>query len=164
METEIFWEVDTRLNSQDMNSLSQFISRIDEITHKFQFFTDVKISEPMHLNIIITDDFQIQEINLSYRKKNKATDVLTFSFDQTTSEIHGINCAEIYISQDTALKQSQEQNLTLLNEFIILIVHGLLHAFHYDHEESREAHNQMRQYEKEVLNYLGIDSTEPLTN
>lgn len=167
MEIETYWEVSPALTANEISILSGAVGNLSHVTEKFDFFVRKQLHEPLCLNIIIVDDRQIKSMNSDYRGKKKATDVLTFPFDETQDDMlrHDMpNYAEIYISQDTAVKQSKEQNLTLLNEFIILIVHGLLHAFHYDHETSKESMTEMRKYEKDVLTYLGINSIAPLTN
>jgi probable rRNA maturation factor len=179
MEIEIYWEVDSALNSEESNALLESVRKLAQISGTFDFLAQKKISKPMCLNIIVVDDGEIVSMNAGYRNKNEATDVITFPFDETQNESHDAdldklrfettteimpNYAEIYISQDTAIRQSKEQNLSLLNEFIILIVHGLLHAFHFDHETSEESKTEMRDHEKTVLNCLGFKFIEPLTS
>ena len=48
------------------------------------------------------------------------------------------NIGEIFISFPTALKQSITNNHSILNEVLILTIHGLLHIFGYDHYEKEE--------------------------
>jgi len=166
MEIDLHWEVDPVLDLPDLNLLSETVQNLNKLTEKFDFLLKQKPAGVCCLNIIITDDLEIKSINKQYRNKNAATDVLTFPFDQSSEKnTHEEfpNYAEIYISQDTAIRQSEKHNLTLLNEFIILIVHGLLHAFHYDHETSEKEKIKMRSYEKDVLTYLGVNSVSPLT-
>lgn len=163
METGIHWEVTPALNKNELLLLEEFVDSINKIIQKFEFFANAEIADPNGLNIVIIDDSQMKIMNSNYRKKNKATDVLTFAFEKTKSTENEPNFAEIYISQDTAKKQSEDHNLTLLNEFIILIVHGLLHAFNYDHERSKESSIEMRSYEKRILAHIGAGSIDPLT-
>jgi len=172
MEIEIFWETQPELPNDELHQLSEVALNLATMvkTPDFfgtNFFIKEQLPEPLNLNIIFTDDAQIRTLNSTYRDKDAATDVLTFPFDPagsaedddsfiTPPSEEFPSYAEIYISQDTALRQSREQNLTLLQEFIILIVHGLLHAFGYDHEKSEEDKKQMSSLEREVLTRLGL--------
>ncbi|MDH4263717.1 MAG: rRNA maturation RNase YbeY [Spirochaetia bacterium] len=162
MEIEIHWEISPKLNDEELKILLETVHNIARNTDHFDFFNKNHLWEPLFLNVIVISDPEIKSMNLKYRSKNETTDVLTFPFDETRLVKNQPNSAEIYISQDTAARQCNEHNLTLLNEFIILLVHGLLHAFHYDHETSEESSIEMKYLEKKILSYLGVDSA-PLT-
>lgn len=163
MTSEIFWEVSPALSEPDQALFFNVVNSFDHLTQKFPFFKNLKFPKPLKLNIIITDNSTIKTMNHDYRKKNKFTDVLTFPFD-TEQAMATENIAEIYLSQDQALIQCKEHKMTLLEEFIILALHGLLHAFHFDHETSLSAKQEMQAYEKELLTFLGFGSLLPLIN
>ncbi|MFH0919221.1 MAG: rRNA maturation RNase YbeY [Fibrobacterota bacterium] len=84
------------------------------------------------VNIILTEDDAVRELNRSFRKKNKPTDVLSFNFDDP--DLLG----EIYISLDTAAQQAAENDLSLEQELKRLIVHGLFHLMGHDHHRKKE--------------------------
>lgn len=96
------------------------------------------------LNVVFVNDPYIQALNKAYRNMDKPTDVLSFTYDQ--DELVG----EIYVSFETAERQAQEHEHSLPDELIKLIVHGILHVHHFDHEEERD-YQKMFAIEKSVL-------------
>lgn len=83
------------------------------------------------INLIFTSDNQIKKLNKTYRKKDKATDVLSFNIDRQSHSESVLG--EIYISYATARKQAAEFGSKLNEEVLRLVCHGLLHLFGYDH-------------------------------
>lgn len=100
------------------------------------------------VNLIFTDDRLIRKLNRVHRKKDKATDVLSFSVDPPVSPqaVYG----EIYISCTTAKRQAKELGVNLADEYVRLFCHGLLHLLGYDHMKSRDA-RVMRRTEDRLL-------------
>jgi len=98
------------------------------------------------VNIIFTTDKHLQQLNSSFRKKDQATDVLSFCIDQPTDKY--ATFGEIYISVETSKRQAREYGQTLDAELLRLSCHGLLHLLGYDHikaadlkkMEARERH------------------------
>lgn len=80
------------------------------------------------VNICITSNREMQALNRRFRKKNKATDVLSFP-----SEAKGV-AGDIAISLEIAAANAAELRHSLATEVKILIVHGMLHLAGYDHE------------------------------
>lgn len=95
------------------------------------------------LNIVFSDGKEIRKLNKKYRGIDGETDVLSFSYisdkdkispgasTYTVGEI--IICPEV--AQSNILKQDENWNLNL--EIILLIIHGILHIYNYDHEEEK---------------------------
>lgn len=108
-----------------------------------------KITE---LSLVITSDREIQELNRFYRKKDKPTDVLSFS--QLENLKHGLpskSLGDIVISFETALLQSKKYGVTIDHEILRLLIHGILHLFGYDHEGvSKSVAERMRRTEKKL--------------
>jgi len=80
------------------------------------------------VSVMLTSDEGIRLLNRRFRKKNKATDVLSFP-----AEMPGI-AGDLAISVETALRQAVEMGHSLSAEIKILLLHGLLHLAGYDHE------------------------------
>ncbi|MFZ5980423.1 MAG: rRNA maturation RNase YbeY [Candidatus Zixiibacteriota bacterium] len=97
------------------------------------------------VNLIITDDVCIRKLNRQFRKKDRATDVLSFNIDQPVDRdsIFG----EIYISDPTVRRQARQYGVTDRDEYLRLVGHGLLHLFGYDHMKKYEA-EEMRAREE----------------
>ncbi len=81
------------------------------------------------VSVLLTTDDGIRALNRRFRKKNKATDVLSFPVEA------GFGLAgDLAISVETAARQAEEQGHRLSVELRVLMLHGLLHLAGYDHE------------------------------
>ena len=85
-----------------------------------------------HVELLLTDDAAIHELNKTYRDKDKPTDVLSFPVGDEVS------LGQIVISLDTATRQATELGQSLEDELQFLFPHGVLHLLGYDHEEPEE--------------------------
>ena len=98
--------------------------------------------------IAFVSDKSIRKLNHQFRKRDKATDVLSFpSGDEDT------NLGDIAISVETAAAQAKDNDLTFENEIAQLILHGLLHLSGYDHETDN---GEMNRLELRLRKKLGI--------
>ncbi len=88
------------------------------------------------LDIYITSDEEIKELNKSYRQKNKPTDVLSFNINEFVGDYYYLG--EIVISYETAQRQALEYEASIEQEITRLLVHGIVHLMGYDHELSEE--------------------------
>lgn len=109
------------------------------------------------LALDVTKDAAIKRLNARYRKKNTATDVLSFPhFDfrspEKIKDMAGIHfLGDIVISIDTCRRQALEIGHSESDEFLRLFVHGFLHLCGYDHEVSAAAERKMFRKEDELL-------------
>lgn len=124
------------------------------------------------INLIITDNAGIREINREARGIDRETDVLSFPnvdfategvfeidedaeadyFDPDTGELM---LGDIMISADKVYEQSEEYGHSICREFAFLVAHSMFHLCGYDHMEEQEA-KMMEQKQEAVLNALGI--------
>lgn len=106
---------------------------------------------------MITDDEDIREINKSYRNIDKPTNVLSFPMDDSMA-VPGVKIlGDLVISEDTALKESEEAQITLDQRISQLLIHGILHLFGYDHEISEEEDEKMTEKSIELLSLIEKD-------
>ncbi|MEW6088143.1 MAG: rRNA maturation RNase YbeY [bacterium] len=109
-------------------------------------------SEEAIVGITFVDDKTIKELNKKYRKKDRPTDVLSFYFDK--EEACGAAgtrlLGDVVISVETALRQAKEIGHSFEKELKILLIHGILHLFDYDHIKKKDF-EIMRKKEKEVF-------------
>ena len=82
--------------------------------------------ESISIEIIFCDDNHLSKLKMKYFNEDVLTDVLTFPIKNDT-----VLESEIYISYDRALANSKEFDVSLNNEIVRLIVHGLLHLLGY---------------------------------
>ena len=80
----------------------------------------------LEINFISGED--IHAINKSYLKHDYTTDIITFNYSDSLQQIDG----EIFISIDDALSNSKKFKVTLSDELVRLVIHGILHLLGYD--------------------------------
>jgi probable rRNA maturation factor len=104
------------------------------------------------VSINFISDAEIQDLNNQYRNKDKPTDVLSWGFINSDLLPHEL-AGEIYVSTETALKDSSAKNITITEQYNFLIIHGLLHVFNYDHNTDAEE-LEMNSITEEILNQI----------
>lgn len=126
----------------------------------------------VQVNIILTSNEEIQQINLEQRGVDAPTDVLSFPMveyaypsDFTVLEAGGIDSfdpetgelilGDIVISVDKVIEQAEKYNHGVLREYAFLITHSMLHLFGYDHMDDVEREN-MELKQEEILSRLNI--------
>ncbi|MGK4008126.1 rRNA maturation RNase YbeY [Sorangium sp. So ce1036] len=108
--------------------------------------------EGVELSVALVNDPAIHELNRTYRRKDKPTDVLAFPMSDQNgagsrkrgrrgpvdpSAWHGL-LGDVIVSIDTAARQAAERDRPLLDEITMLLGHGLLHLLGYDHKTDAE--------------------------
>ena len=105
------------------------------------------------ISLSFVDDENIKQLNKEYLRRNRSTNVLSFSLRE--GEYGDINpqiLGDIIISVETAQKDALNGNLTVSQEIDFLIIHGILHLLGYNHENTtRKETNKMRQKEKTLF-------------
>lgn len=124
------------------------------------------------VNLVITDNEEIREVNAQFRNINAPTDVLSFPmipfpspadysiiedqdeyFDLDTDELL---LGDVMISMDRVYSQAEEYGHSTEREFSFLFAHSMLHLLGYDHMEPEEA-EVMEKKQAEALAALGIN-------
>lgn len=91
-------------------------------------------------SIVFVDNDKIQELNKTYRNKDKVTDVISFAFEDNSSICYNDIrfLGEIYISIPKMIEQANEYGHSETRELGFLVIHGLLHLLGYDHMTKEE--------------------------
>lgn len=84
------------------------------------------------LTLVFLDKKPAQKINLEFRGKNYATDVLSFDSMDPGS------LGELVLCPEVLKRQSKEHGLTYQQELGYMLLHGVLHLLGYDHETGEE--------------------------
>jgi len=92
----------------------------------------------VELSVALVDDATIQELNRTYRHKNKPTDVLAFPLQEPVPEKVVGMLGDVILSIETARRQAGKHRRPLLAELTMLLAHGLLHLLGYDHQTDAE--------------------------
>jgi len=82
-----------------------------------------------------------RELNRAYRKKDYATNVLTFVYDPSPD---GILAGDIVLCAAVVAKEAHEQRKELMHHYAHLVAHGSLHLQGYDHEAEGDAEKMER--------------------
>lgn len=126
----------------------------------------------VQVNIILTNNEEIHQINLEHRGVDAPTDVLSFPMieyaypsDFTVLEAEGMDSfdpdtgelilGDIVISVDKVIEQAEKYNHGVKREYAFLIAHSMLHLFGYDHMEELERET-MEHKQEEILTRLNI--------
>lgn len=108
---------------------------------------------PAELNLRFVGAEEGRLLNKDYRGKDYATNVLTFAYTEDSEA--DVTQADIILCTDVLQKEATEQNKSIIEHAQHLVVHGVLHAQGYDHEDDAEA-EEMEALEIEILANLGL--------
>ena len=121
------------------------------------------------INMLLTDDDAIHEINLEYRNTDRATDVLSFPQNEFTPgnidydnaqydmETGDMLLGDMVLSLPRARSQAEEYGHSQDREIAYLTVHSVLHLLGYDHVDEGEDKKLMRSREDAIMEIIGID-------
>ena len=100
------------------------------------------------VSVLLTDDEEMRKLNRQYRKRNRPTDVLSFSMQEGVRiPGQGDLLGDVVVSVETARRQGMQQGHTLHREVAILLQHGLIHLLGADHDALRDG-GRFRQWEE----------------
>lgn len=100
---------------------------------------------PSQVNLLLANDEAITTLNTKYLRKNNPTNVLSFplnKFSEPQNLVEESNISkekgmlllgDVVFSFESVLKESEEFEITFLDHFYHLLVHGILHLLGYDH-------------------------------
>ena len=126
------------------------------------------VSIPCEINVLITDDAGIHQINLDMREVDRPTDVLSFPMfelepgvppdgeDYLDPATDLCPLGDMCISLERAQEQAKEFGHSIQREICYLTVHSILHLLGYDHLDEGPMKAQMRVREEAILSDLGI--------
>ena len=123
------------------------------------------------VNLLLTMNDEIQEMNKNFRSIDRPTDVLSFPMidyeeagnfdfledvmDAFHPESGELMLGDIVISKEKVISQAEEYGHSIEREYAFLIAHSMLHLFGYDHMEDDDR-IIMEQKQREILEVLEI--------
>ena len=125
------------------------------------------VTFPCEIDVLLTHDAGIHQINLDMRQVDRATDVLSFpEFDLTPGQLPDeedadpgtglVPLGDMVISMEHVAAQAREYGHSNRRELAYLVVHSVLHLLGYDHLDEGPMKAQMRGREEAIMAELGL--------
>lgn len=155
---ELSWAEDliftADLPETELNQLASFTEAV---------MAQLALSAPLTVSLHITTDAHSQELNAAYRGIDAPTDILSFEADplpEALQEFETPHLGDLVLAYHYTLAQAHQQNHPPIDEFRLLIIHGILHLLGYTHDEP-DTQQAMWTKQAELLNHFGIEITVP---
>jgi probable rRNA maturation factor len=117
---------------------------------RVQTWVSHALEDAGEITVRIDGEAEAQRLNNLYRRKNYATNVLTFDY-----AMEPLVMADLVLCAEVVAREAAEQGKSLEAHYAHLIVHGTLHAQGYDHEGSQKDAFEMEALEILLLGALG---------
>lgn len=167
MQVNLQTEIEDIRWNEKLPDIESVIESVKNATFKYVAEHDdmqiLSVDKPLKVNLCLSNDVHVQQLNRDFRHKDMPTNVLSFAnidfdeFDAFNEPFDEIELGDIIIAFETMVKEAQIENITLFAHFYHLLVHGFLHILGFDHMEDDEA-EYMESFEKAILRGLGIDN------
>lgn len=115
-----------------------------------QILTDAGFSKG-RLEILITDNERIHQMNRQFLEHDYATDVISFEMSRKRGNLEGC----IAVSAEMAMQRCEEFQTSPSEELTLYIIHGTLHLVGYD-DHDPEDEEEMREMESRYLKIFGL--------
>ena len=126
------------------------------------------LTAPCEVDVLLTDDDGIHEINRELRQVDRPTDVLSFpEFELTPGQLPGpedadpgtglIPLGDMVLSMERVAAQAREYGHSKRRELSYLVTHSVLHLLGYDHLDEGPMKAQMRAREDAIMALLGLE-------
>ena len=123
---------------------------------------------PCEIDVLLTDDAGIHEINREMRQVDKPTDVLSFpEFALKPGELPTeedadpgtglIPLGDMVLSMERVAAQAKEYGHSKRRELAYLVTHSVLHLLGYDHLDEGPMKKQMRSREEAIMKLLKLE-------
>jgi probable rRNA maturation factor len=122
--------------------------------HRVRRWLQASLNAPATVTVRIVGTDEARELNRRFRRKDYATNVLTFVYQQQPV------VADLVLAAPVVAREAREQGIDLAAHYAHLLVHGALHAQGLDHERVRDART-MEARETAVLAALGFADPYP---
>lgn len=112
------------------------------------------LQAPAEMTVRIVDNEEGRALNLAYRGKDYATNVLTFDYARPPET--PVISADLVLCAPVLEREAAELGKPLAEHYAHLLVHGTLHAQGWDHETSEEDAEAMEALETQIMASLGL--------
>ena len=111
------------------------LNTLNKFPKKYKF-----IGKNVYISILLTNNEKIKLLNKKFRKKNKATDILSFPFFEAKKLKKNLKNKKIYLG-DIAISYEEfrkKNKKNYLDGFIKIFIHGFLHLLNFDHKFQKD--------------------------
>ena len=116
--------------------------------------TILGFQQEAEVTVRIVDEAESNELNLTYRGKDKPTNVLSFPFEAPPG-LELPLLGDLVICRQVVEHEATEQGKPLMAHWAHMVVDGSLHLRGYDHIEDEEA-EEMEQLERDIMQEMGF--------
>jgi len=111
------------------------------------------------VSVRLVDENEIRELNKRYRQQDKATNVLSFPFDELNGLPEGSisPLGDLVICAPVVAREASQQDKAILDHWAHMVIHGMLHLLGHDHEHEAQA-TTMETLEMNILREFGIEN------
>ena len=152
---DIRWKDEKKIDNINSHS---FLIAETTLSH---IFSEITSKFSISISLLLTNNTTLQELNNTFRQKDKPTNVLSFPASDLTSEelsnlLKGREkkfLGDIAISYDKISEEWSDYTDSFTSHFNHILIHGILHLCGYDHQNDAEA-NVMESIEQEIMNKI----------
>jgi probable rRNA maturation factor len=133
----------------------QYATEVQQVPLRSQFRKWVKAALKQDAEIVlrIVDADEGRDLNLNFRKRDYAANVLTFVYDNVERNSQSL-AGDIVLCVPVIENEASEQHKALAAHYAHLTVHGVLHLQGYDHQTDADA-AVMERLETQIVEKLG---------
>jgi probable rRNA maturation factor len=144
----------TRAAMPKLSLTIQYASVAQNLPSRLQLrrWINAALDRDATITLRIVDTKEGRELNRAYRKKDYATNVLTFVYEESPN---GVLSGDIVLCAPVIAKEARAQRKPLMHHYAHLVTHGALHLQGYDHEADAAA-KVMEQREIALLSRMKI--------
>lgn len=102
------------------------------------------------VEVVAVGNKTMQRLNNHYRGKDAPTDVLSFAWGETATPGPSPLGAQIYLNYPYIVRQARDFSVPVKEEFVRMLIHGLLHSLGFDHDTPRRSKPMFALQEKIV--------------
>ena len=107
------------------------------------------------LTIRVVSNQESRALNSTYRCIDKETNVLSFTYEPMSEHDDSNHLGDLAIAFDVVCLEAKEQDKEVVDHFVHMVIHGVLHLQGFDHEQADQA-EVMEAHEVRILSELGI--------
>ena len=139
----------------DITNLSGRLQYVNSLKKIGKTILDKERKGHLALSVVLLKESKMQELNRTYRGKDKSTNVLSFPSgnDKIPSGVEGLGLGELVLCPAKIRKDAVKYGITFKAELCRIFIHGLLHLIGHDHKKDADF-KKMSQKEEQYLSLI----------